>query len=717
MGNIVIGVGRIFTVLAILISSIPPDSAAYARTPTHRGPGDNAGLTQPRRAARQLIVKLTPFARARQAAAGRAIRVSGGQILSYVRETSGEAGLYELPGALSDAEASAALAALNASLDVEYASRNDVRHFAFTPDDSFYGQQWDFEPPGTDAYGIDAEGAWDVVTGSLDTRIAVLDTGALFAHPDLVGRFAPGYDMVSDTSFSNDGDGRDNSAQDPGDFGASCGSSSWHGSHVAGTIAASGNNDIGIAGINWVSKVVPVRVLGQCGGGEDADIIDGMRWAGGLHVAGAPDNPNPARVLNISLGGLNSGCNPALPPSAACDCPAAYLSAINDLAAIGVTIVVAAGNANYNAQYDSPGNCPGVITVAATTLNGLRASYSNYGATVEIAAPGGDSADPIWSTVSTDATVPVNYGYAGYRGTSMATPHVAGVISLMLSLRPSLGPSAILALLRASATSFPSGSGCNTSNCGAGIVNARQAVLAVQALGPMDKQQYLPLLRIGATAAVNTGHAGGPRRYSPAHSVESPLDSNATWAWQPCKSWTVRKFMPLVLVGGGADAVGVLQNGGFENSDTPWIGTSTSGFRMIYSATDSDWVSGLGSQLLPNSGMRAVWFRSCSGVDTQSSLSQRLLLPAGAHAISYYSVVISAEPICAPDRDIATVLINGIQVEQQLLCAPPVAVAPVWLKHTIAIPTGVTGPITLRFEFASDFEAGSNWLIDDVAVE
>ena len=153
--------------------------------------------------------------------------------------------------------------------------------------------------------------------------------------------------------------------------------SSWHGTHTAGTIGAASNNGVGVAGVNWNSKILPVRVLGKCGG-YTSDIADGMRWAAGLSVSGVPANANPAKVLNLSLGGYGA-------------CDATYQNAVNAIVAAGTTIVVSAGNSNADAVNYRPGNCTGVITVAATNRDGGRAYYSNYGSTVEISAPGGET--------------------------------------------------------------------------------------------------------------------------------------------------------------------------------------------------------------------------------------------------------------------------------------------------------------------------------------
>jgi serine protease len=353
-----------------------------------------------------------------------------------------------------------------------------IMHPTLEPNDEFWSQQWDLQATSASTYSANLPGAWDITTGATPVVVAVVDTGYR-PHADLAGKFLPGYDFVANTSVANDGGGRDADASDPGDWittaeaasgffaGCQAGNSSWHGTHVSGTIAAIGNNSTGVAGINWGARILPVRVLGKCGG-YTSDIVDGMRWAAGLAVSGVPANPNPAKVINLSLGGSGS-------------CSATYQNAINAIVAAGTSVVVAAGNSNANASGFTPANCANVVTVAATGRTGSRAYYSNFGATVEIAAPGGDAqiGGTILSTLNAGTTVPASDSYANYQGTSMATPHVAGVISLMLSLNLSLTPAQRLALIQSTATPFPSGSSCNaTTPCGPGILNAAAAVAA-----------------------------------------------------------------------------------------------------------------------------------------------------------------------------------------------------------------------------------------------
>ncbi|MBU6316567.1 MAG: fibronectin type III domain-containing protein, partial [Acidobacteria bacterium] len=305
-------------------------------------------------------------------------------------------------------------------------------------------------------YGIDAPSAWAVTRGSPSTVVAVLDTGST-VHPDLDGTTVPGYDMIVDPAVAADGNGRDADPSDAGDaYGGS--GSSWHGTHVAGTINAIVNNGIGVVGIAPDVKVQHVRVLGA-GGGYTSDILAGITWASGGSVSGVPANPTPAKVINMSLGGYGS-CGPD------------WQATIDAAVARGTTIVVAAGNSNADASGFSPASCAKVVTVAAIGSNGKRASFSNYGSTVEVAAPGVG----IWSTLNTGSTTPGSPTYASYSGTSMATPHVVGVVALMVSREPGLTPAQVTTRLTTASmlTPFPGGA-CDPNasmTCGAGILNA-----------------------------------------------------------------------------------------------------------------------------------------------------------------------------------------------------------------------------------------------------
>jgi serine protease len=351
--------------------------------------------------------------------------------------------------------------------DVEYAEPDRMMRKALTPNDTRYNEQWHYlEPTG----GINAPTAWDKATGS-GVVVAVVDTGYR-PHADLNANILPGYDFISDTFVSNDGNGRDNDARDPGDWldPSECGpgepdafeSSSWHGTHVAGTIAAVSNNGSGVAGVAFNAKVVPARVLGKCGG-YTSDIADAIVWTSGGTVSGVPANANPARVINISLGGEGS-------------CDNTTQNAINSARTRGASVIVAAGNSNANAGNFSPANCSGVVTVASVNRSGGRSYFSNFGATVEVAAPGGDvrvsATNGILSTLNAGTTTPGSDNYAFYQGTSMSTPHVVGVVALMLQVKPTLTPDQVTSILQSTARAFPA----TCSQCGSGIVNANAAV-------------------------------------------------------------------------------------------------------------------------------------------------------------------------------------------------------------------------------------------------
>ncbi|NDD65957.1 MAG: peptidase, partial [Acidobacteria bacterium] len=319
-------------------------------------------------------------------------------------------------------------------------------------------------------WGIRAPEAWDATTGSSSVVVAVIDTG-ITGHSDLNSNVLPGYDFISDVCSANDGNSRDSDANDPGDWfnNGDCGvtaandSSSWHGTHVAGTIAAVGNNSVGVVGVAMNSKILPVRVLGKLGG-TTSDIADGMRWAAGLTVSGVPANSNPAKVLNLSLGG-----------NGVCTTGSTFQNAVNAVTAAGAVVVVSAGNSNLDSANFSPASCAGVITVASTTSSGSKSSFSNFGSSVEISAPGSG----IWSTLNSGLTTPSTETYASYSGTSMAAPHVAGVAALLFSITPTLTPAQVLSLIQGSATAFPSVGGCSTSICGAGIINAQSSLAAI----------------------------------------------------------------------------------------------------------------------------------------------------------------------------------------------------------------------------------------------
>jgi serine protease len=385
-------------------------------------------------------------------------------------------------------------------------------------------------PGGTGSYGADFETAWNTITGT-GVVVAVVDTG-ITPNVDIVGAsgvvaagagsnlVSTGYDFISDcrvrascpantATASADRPPLDN-ATDLGDFitaqdkidnpawaTRTVVDSSWHGTHVAGTIAALGYNATGVIGGAYNARVLPVRALGK-GGGSLSDIAEGIMWAAGVHPT--ISNPYPAKVINMSLGGV-----------APCSASPTMQNAVNAAVAAGAVVVVAAGNENQDVANSLPASCQNVISVAAIARDGSRASYSNHSSAasnttnptnVTLAAQGSDPGsyaptfDPgILSTLNTGTSAPVLTGGSTYdysSGTSMATPHVAAAAALMIATNPALTPTQIKTILSApsSLTAFPSFNpslnwaswDCAvTKHCGAGILNAN---LAVQNSGP-----------------------------------------------------------------------------------------------------------------------------------------------------------------------------------------------------------------------------------------
>ncbi|MEU9290605.1 S8 family serine peptidase [Streptomyces sp. NPDC048275] len=396
-----------------------------------------------------------------------------GENLDFTRRLGTGAALVDLGDELGKKDVADVIAQYQADPQVAYAVPDRLNTPKADPNDTEYAKQWDlFESTA----GMNVPGAWTTATGS-GVTVAVIDTGYV-THSDLAANIVAGYDFISDTAVSVDGNGRDSNPADPGDYYAAneCGSgipasdSSWHGTHVAGTIAAVTNNSKGIAGIAYGAKISPVRVLGKCGG-YDSDIIDAITWASGGTVSGVPANANVAKVINMSLGGDGA-------------CSSATQSAITAAVNRGTTVVVAAGNENDNVANHSPGNCGNVISVAATNRTGAKASYSNYGSLVDISAPGGQTstgtANGILSTLNSGASTPSSESYEYYQGTSMATPHIAGLAALMKSANSSLTPAQIELAIKTNARALP---GACSGGCGAGLADAAKTVQAVSGSG------------------------------------------------------------------------------------------------------------------------------------------------------------------------------------------------------------------------------------------
>jgi subtilisin family serine protease len=408
-----------------------------------------------------------------QDAAAMVARVSAatGQKLALRRVATGNRALVVLPVGANAATLAAVSVAASSDGTVSSVDRVRTMRHQWIPNDTLYSQQWSL---GNGPGGIRAPQAWDL-TPSGAVAVAVIDTG-IRPHADLDGKYVSGYDMIGNLFLSVDGDLRDADPVDPGDadIDLDCSTplgsySSWHGTHVAGIIAASAQNGEGIAGVAPNTRLQSIRALGRCGG-TALDVADAIRWAAGVPILGVPNNPNPVKVMNLSLGGTGP-------------CTTDEQSAVDAAIARGAVVVVAAGNDAAPASQFSPANCKGVIAVAASNLLGDLSSYSNFGPEVAITAPGGDFGDlpGVLSTLNgggTQAGVP---SYASYSGTSMAAPHVAGVVALMLARDPSLTPGQVLNRLQSSSRSFPAGTDClgAPGACGSGLLDAANAVASV----------------------------------------------------------------------------------------------------------------------------------------------------------------------------------------------------------------------------------------------
>jgi serine protease len=430
---------------------------------------------------------------------------------------------------LRDSSADRVLERLRADPAIEFAVPDHRRFAHAAPNDPLFAGQWYLK--NTEVSAVNAAAAWDLEPGRPGVVVAVLDTGVLYDHPDLGrgdagGKLLPGRDFVTAALNANDTDARDADPSDPGDWvntsdrsnaafsNCTTSNSSWHGTRVAGMIGALSNNGVGITGISWNSYILPVRVLGKCGG-IDSDILAGMRWAAGLPVAGAPANPTPARILNMSLGATGA-------------CEASYRAVIEELKERKVLVVVSAGN--EGTMVSSPADCPGVAGIAALRHAGSKVGFSNLGPEVAIGAPGGNCVNvnggpclfSLDTTSNSGTTVPGSATYtdqlATNLGTSFSAPIVSGIAALMLSRNGNLSTDQLLARLREGAVPFPAsvpGNStlpvchvpidtndvqaaeclCTTNTCGAGMANAANSVVAA------DR----PIAAIAPPTAVSAG--------------------------------------------------------------------------------------------------------------------------------------------------------------------------------------------------------------------
>ena len=377
---------------------------------------------------------------------------------------SGGFGFYINAGQREAYETIKAIKKLRQDKTIEYAEPNYIQKSTAVPDDSYYDLQWHYPL-------INLPQAWDYTTGDANVIVAVVDTGVFLTHPDLAANLVSGYDFVSSTSISNDGDGIDNNPDDPGDN-LTPGYSSFHGTHVAGTIAAVSNNNSGVAGVAQTISLMPVRVLGL-GGGTSYDVTQGILYAAGLANDSGTTPTQPADIINLSLGGAGfSG---------------AQQDAITDARSAGVTVIAAAGNQGSNQAF-FPAGYQGVVSVSAVDFNKSLAPYSNYGGSIDVTAPGGDTSvdlngdgyvDGVLSTMANDSSGVREPVYRFYQGTSMASPHVAGVVALMKSIHATLTPDDIDSLIVAGQiTEDISGDGELNRNdsYGYGLIDALKAV-------------------------------------------------------------------------------------------------------------------------------------------------------------------------------------------------------------------------------------------------
>lgn len=335
------------------------------------------------------------------------------------------------------------------SVEPDYVVENGEASYPTRPNDPYFaGYQWNLR-------NIDVPGAWQYATGK-GVTIGIADTGLTY-HPDLASKWTPGYDFVSDAWYGEDGGGRDPNPQDEGDQVRGNGVNAWHGSHVSGIAGAVTNNGIGVAGVAPDAKMTMARNMGRGGRGYISDYADSIMWLAGVHIPGVPDNKYPSKVVNLSEAWDSA------------QCPSVMKRAIDVNHARNVPVVVAAGNTGVNANGVSPANCLGAIVVGATASSNWMTGYSNWGPMLDVVAPGGAVGGDIWSTVNSGAYSLGVPTYAALNGTSMAAPHVAGIIAMMKERNPDLKVEEIRSILQRTGT--------NTG--GYKLVNAKNAVSAV----------------------------------------------------------------------------------------------------------------------------------------------------------------------------------------------------------------------------------------------
>ncbi len=465
----------------------------------------------------QIIVKWRSKSSSTMAAPQRAGKLSaaGGVGMQHKRRSAAGSEVFKLERRMNAAELQVVLDRLNADPAVEYAVADRRRQAQRVPNDPFVADQWYLLS--VEASATRGDKAWDTTIGSNTTVVAVLDTGVRPEHPDLAGKLLPGYDFIDEIPIANDGDGPDADASDPGDWidntdvaqaifdDCERGASSWHGTRVSSLIGATTDEGAGMAGAAWDARILPVRVLGKCGG-FDSDIIDGMRWAAGLPVEGAPLNPTPAKIINLSLGSDGA-------------CTVNYQNAIDEVTAQGSLVIASVGNDGI--PVGAPANCSNVLGVSGIRHAGTKVGYSNLGAGADIAAPAGncvnttirppsppedpDGSPCVYSLLvarDSGTTVPMSPTYSdrfssANFGTSFSSPLVAGAAALVTNVNPKLAPAQIATVLQESASPFPTTSSttnnicrvptnfvqgeeciCTTATCGSGMLDTGAAITA-----------------------------------------------------------------------------------------------------------------------------------------------------------------------------------------------------------------------------------------------
>lgn len=376
---------------------------------------------------------------------------------------------------------------------VQYAEPDVLlQNMAVSPNDPSLSSQWALVAAQSVASARFDE-AWEVSRGGANVVVAVVDSGVVMETPELAGRLLAGYDFITNPETANDGDGLDNDPSDPGDWvsaadlasstfsGCSIEDSSWHGTFIAGQIAANTNNGSDISGSDWNAKILPVRVSGKCKA-FSSDLLSGILWSAGLSVPSVPVNPNPADVINVSLG-------------AAISCTSSFQDAVNQVTSTGAVVVASAGNTGGAVL--TPANCSNVISVGAIDKNGARAAYSAIGSEVDLMAPGG-FANTLLGLSNSGSTSPVAAITATKVGTSFSAPYVSAAAAILKQVNSDLTPAQITQVLLTSARSFVSPIGdqcnigdgqktcdCNAATCGAGMLDVSEALAQARTTNPV----------------------------------------------------------------------------------------------------------------------------------------------------------------------------------------------------------------------------------------